>query len=500
MSAVTLFWLHYAPAAIGGVLALIADAFGRRRLVAVPAAAGLMVGGGFGLYSGWATDPVTVYETFVVGAGFSTVWGIVAVLAALILIAGLGEISPRGNEGTVWVLIVLAALAAGLTAASFNLVSLLLCIETVALASYALVSAARNRRADESAMKYYVQGAVSTGVLLLGIAVLVALFAPDGSYATLASGVPAALVRNPSPALLGSLLLVTALAFKAGAAPFHSWAPDAYENAPSDSAAFMAGPLKLAFLFALALFVTTLGPLGSSKSALLGVLGADLFPILGALGLLSIAVGSLAALKQEQYSRMLGYAGVAQVGYAMIAAGSLSPLAVSAFTATYAVGVSGAFVAAFAFRRMRPSWDGTIQGLRGLGRRSMSLGISMTLLMMSLAGLPPMLGFWGKFEALLAPVGAAQQAFAAGHRGLAVWYGSLAVVALAGSVVSLGYYGGVVRELFSKDGADPQVAGEEAARWRPALMLLLFGILVLLLGAVPLLGGLSVPLQGFSFS
>lgn len=496
MSATTQFWLQYAPLVAAGVLALVLDAFGRRSAAVWAAALGALTSGAVGLYGGWTLDSLPVFKAFFVGAGFSTVPGLVALLSGLALAGSAPVLAGRRNGGAVAALVAFAAGSAGLVAASYDLIALVLAIETTALASYAFVSAARSRRGDESAMKYYIQGAVSTGLLLLGVSVLIALYAPDGSYATLIGSLSRLTPKDSAPALLGVLLVTTAFAFKAGAAPFHSWAPDAYENAPAETAAVMAGPVKLAFLFAAMLLVSTAGPAGRSADAVLGTLGADLMPIVGFLGVLSVAVGSLAALRQRSYTRMLGYAGVAQVGYALIAMSAVSSVAVTIFAATYAVAATGAFLAAVAVARVRPGWAGDIDGLAGLGRARPVLGVAVSMLMVSLAGLPPLVGFWGKFEVFVATIGAAQGFPQLGSPALGWLYGTFAVIGLAGSVVSLAYYGRVVRVLFAEPGSEAGDAAGSDAQLTIAVIALV-ALIALAAGIAPLVMGLSAPMDGF---
>lgn len=500
------FWAQVAPLAAGGVLALVADAAGTRRVAVWVAAVGALAAGLAGCYGGWTLDATSRFGTFFVGAAFSTVPGVIGILTCLVLIGASEVLALKRHGGALAALLAFAALAAGLTATAIDFIALLLAIETAALASYAFVSAARHRFGDEASMKYYIQGAVSTGLLVLGVAVVVALYAKDGSYLGLVSALSGLTPDEAGPALLGVTVLTTALAFKAGAAPFHSWAPDAYEHAPAETAAFMAGSLKLAYLFAGMVLVVVTVPAGRSPEAILGVLGGDVLPIVGILGVLSVIVGSLAALRQRSYRRMLGYAGVAQVGYGLIATAAVSPLAVGSFGTTYAIAVTGAFLAAIVFADAVPGWDGTVERLAGLGRRMPVLGVAVTLLMVSLAGLPPLVGFWGKFEVFVAAIGAAQQFPLAGSARLGTLYGAFAAIGLAGSVVSLAYYGRVVRVLFAEEprSADPVAIGEGSGPVGPSrtalAVVVLIALICLVLGVLPLIMGLSAPMDGFLLS
>ena len=288
--------------------------------------------------------------------------------------------------------------------------------------------------ADGAALRYFIQGAVATGIFVLGIAVAMG----SGMASSSIASVPPSLTDDLSSVLLaGVMLLIAVYAFKSGAFPFHSWAPDAYETAPIESASFLASAPKAGAVTALVILLA----IPATNTSLAG-------PTTTALALLaaaSIVFGNLVALRQSSYRRMLAYSGIAQVGYAFVGlAGALAidwPLFGRAsavfFVATYAAASAGAFLAAEATRRARPDWDGTISGLAGLGRQRPVLGVSLAVLMFSLAGIPPFLGFWGKLVV-----------FTAAIDGGLVW---LAVVGVLGSVVSFGFYGNVLRYVFFEE-------------------------------------------------
>ena len=237
-----------------------------------------------------------------------------------------------------------------------------------------------------------------------------------------------------------------------GAVPFHSWAPDAYETAPVESAAFLAAGPKLAAIGAMSVFVTVVAS---------GPEATPILVVVAGIAVLSVLVGSVAALRQHDYRRMLAYAGIAQAGYALIAVAlPMAPLAVF-FGATYALAATGTFLAAAAFQRLRPHWDGSVAGLAGLGRRAPVLGGAVAVLLISLAGLPPLLGFWAKLVVFATGLSYAVASLAA--QPVHSWSVSIAVIAgILGSIVSLGYYGAVLRSLFF----DAPLADEGLARNR----------------------------------
>ena len=187
------------------------------------------------------------------------------------------------------------------------------------------------------------QGAIATGMLFMGLAVLIGGFVPSGAYDLLAVTLSKPAVSTA--ALAGVLLVLSALAFKSSLVPFHSWAPDAYESARPEVAAFLASGPKLGAIGAMALFavVATTGPLSNRVVVVLSVIAG-----------LSILVGSVGALRQTSYTRMLGYAGVAQAGYAAIGVVILSPTAAVFFASTYAIATTGTFLAATRLRTGSP--------------------------------------------------------------------------------------------------------------------------------------------------
>lgn len=504
MTPAMLFGLVFGPVAFAAVLALTGDMIGTRNAGRVGTSMLLLAAGATSLVGGVPIKPKFVLGAFMVGGGYSTITGAILILAALSLL------SASDREGSAPALVALSAGGAALAASSADLVALLIALEIAAMCGYALVSGGRTTRSDEAAMKYFVQGAVATGLFVLGLAVLVGVTAGTANTGAIARAF--GLLGAASPALLGTMALVTALTFKAGAAPFHSWAPDAYENAPAPAAGFLAGPVKLGMIVALTVFAAAMFPAGQTQARPLGLLGSELLVALGLLAIVSIVVGSTVALRTSSYRRMLGYAGVAQVGYALVALAAMQPTLVALFATTYAVGTSGAFIAAEVFRRRRPEWDGTIAGLAGLARLEPVTAASLTILLMSLAGIPPLIGFWGKLQAFGAAIGRAAQLMGGDLRGIGVWLGLLAVAGIVGSIVSLGYYGSVIRALYFDSAQTEAVeeaeagearAGEEeadddaeepgVARW----VVVFLALASIALGVLPFVIGVSTTVRGF---
>jgi NADH-quinone oxidoreductase subunit N len=200
---------------------------------------------------------------------------------------------------------------------------------------------------------------------------------------------------------------------------------------------------------------------------------------------------------------MLGYAGVAQAGYALIGAVVLNPTAAVFFASAYAIATTGTFLAATAFRAARPDWDGSIAGLAGLGRHgARTVAMSVTVLLVSLAGIPPLLGFWGKFQVFASAITLSGRMFLDSGDALLGWtYGLLAVVGIVGSVVSLAYYGSVLQSLYSaRDGdeRDPSMAEGESESSATESAVLIMALTAVLLGLVPIFLGMAALMSPFT--
>ncbi len=496
MNANQVLFAVYGPLIVGALVALGADALSARKLALGAAALGLLVAAGVGIATGVLAPVADVADVLRVGGPFSSVPGVIALCGALALLGGWRTLASREGGGTTAGLYAFAAAAAGVVSAAADLTTLLIAIEIVALISYALVSEGRTTWSDEAAMKYFIQGSVAAGFFVLGMAVLVGLFAPTGHYSQLATALGEGVLGDP--AMVGVILIVAALAFKAGVAPLHTWAPDAYETAPVPSAAFLATGPKLGAVFALVMFVTVAD--GSLKSV-------ALVPLLLGLSIVSVLVGSIGALGQKSYRRMLAYAGIAQVGYALLAVAMLDPTSAAFFMSTYAIATAGTFLAAESFHRLNPAWDGTVSGLAGMGRRAPLTSAAVGVVLVSLVGIPPMLGFWGKFQVFATAIYGSAAAFLGGGPALVGWLLAIAVaVGLVGSIISVGYYGGVLRALYLLSPDEPSVdssaengseagreklreRGSEQGSERPSLVLLLIATAVFVLGVAPVVWG-----------
>ncbi|HVS02650.1 MAG TPA: NADH-quinone oxidoreductase subunit N [Thermoanaerobaculia bacterium] len=355
-----------------------------------------------------------------------------------------------------------------------ELLTLFLALELLSFCLYAL--AAYHRRlpmASEAGLKYFLMGAFVSAFVLLGIALL---YGETGS--TRLALVAAEIARGgatPVLVTLGFLLLVAGFGFKMSLAPFHAWAPDTYQGAPSPFVAFLSVAPKVAAAFVLVRLLLALGEAG---------LVGDWRPLVAFLAVLSMAVGNLLALVQKDIKRMLAYSGIAHMGYLLIPLVVLDAEALQAilvYLLAYALMNAGAF-AVVALLFARPGEQHLISELSGWGYRFPFLGFCLTVCLLSLGGIPPTLGFLGKYFVF---------AHAIGHG--ALW---LAVVGIAASLVGIVYYLRVVYVLYMK----PEVAAPEGLlidSWgRLSVALAAAGTLVLGLFPAWLLGWLQRATSG----
>ncbi|HEY8570885.1 NADH-quinone oxidoreductase subunit NuoN [Phenylobacterium sp.] len=313
------------------------------------------------------------------------------------------------------VLILLAALGMGMMASAGDLISLYVGVELHSLALYVLAAMHRDdAKASEAGLKYFVLGALSSGLLLYGASLI---YGFAGS--TLFEDIAVAARGGANTGLLfGLVFLICGLAFKVSAAPFHMWTPDVYEGAPTPIVAFFAAAPKLA---AMVLFGRVLAE---------GFAGAipQWQQVLVAIGLISVFVGAFAGLAQKNLKRLWAYSSIANIGYAVLgmAAGTGEGMqAMLTFMVLYMIDVTGFFACLAALSRSSRSME-TIEDMAGLRREQPGLALAMTAFSLSALGLPPFSGFWAKVFVFKAAINAD--------------LGWAAVAGLVGSVVAAFYY------------------------------------------------------------
>ena len=392
-------------------------------------------------------------------------------LKALLYAMGLGvlplakrdQITPQVSE--YFALLLLATLGMGFVVTSGNLLGAFVALELVSLSLYAMTVLNQARRASaEAALKYLTFGAVASGFLLFGLSYLY------GATGQLDLTQMTGLQHSPL-LVLAYLLIFVGLGFKLALAPFHLWAPDVYQNAPTPVAGWIGSGSKIA---AAALLVAMLQPVFTSPE-----LKAELIPALAALAVASMVVGNLGALRQTNLKRLLAYSAIANAGYLLVGVVAFSAVgntSVIFYILVYSLASLGAFgvVAVLTDTLGR---DAEISDFNGCWKTTPGLAIAFLVFVLSLAGVPPLAGFLGKFYLFFAAIGAAPEA--------AAWYDGfywLVAFALIMSVVSLYYYLRVLRA-FLVVPADDEVPVKTG--WAAGITLCVLAIAVLALGLWP---------------
>jgi NADH-quinone oxidoreductase subunit N len=360
-------------------------------------------------------------------------------------------------SGEFFVLILFALLGMMVMISAHHFITLYLGLELLTLSSYALVALERDSaRATEAAMKYFVLGALASGLLLYGMSML---YGATGTLdiAQVAQAVRQGISGDKTVLVFGLVFVVAGLAFKLGAVPFHMWIPDVYHGAPTAVTLFIGSAPKIAaFAFFMRLLVSGLEPLV-----------ADWRDMLIILAVLSIAIGNVAAIAQTNLKRMLAYSTISHMGFLLlgILSGTHNGYGSAMFyVITYVLTTLGAFGMIMLLSRAGFEAE-NIEDFRGLNQRNSWYAILMLLIMLSLAGLPPMVGFFAKLAVL-------QAALQAGY----VW---LVVVAVMFSLIGAFYYLRVVKVMYFDAPTDVSLIQPESDM---RLMLSANGIAVLVLG------------------
>ena len=364
------------------------------------------------------------------------------------------------HKGEYYVLGLLGLLGMMIMMSANSMLTMYLGLETLALSQYALVAIDRkNSNAAESAMKYFVLGAIASGALLYGISWIYGITG-ELEFPAIAASIAANPDINGLPLWFGLAFLIVGIAFKFGAVPFHMWLPDVYEGARSPVTLYIASAPKLAALaLTLRILVDGLGELHE--------VWADMIMVLAVLSLL---VGNIVAIAQTNIKRMLGYSTIAHVGFILLAifCGTGKGYAAALFyTLTYVVATAGAFGIIILLCRRGYEAE-NLSDFKGLNARSPWSAVLMMFMMLSLTGIPPFIGFFGKLNVIDAV--------------LSSGYTGLAVLMVLASVIGAYYYLRVIWYMYFEAAEDQAVL---QASTDTRVVLSLNGIAVLALGIVP---------------
>ena len=426
------------------------------------------------------TLPLDAFYGMVRIDGFAIVFKMIFLLAAALTIAiSLRYLDVEGEQrGEYYALVLFATVGMMFLACGYDLISLYISLELMALTFYVLVGfTKRERRSNEAGMKYFLLGAFSSGVLLYGMSLL---FGIAGSTnlgeiarsvnATLndasleGAGIAGGLPLRPL-LLLAMIALAAGLFFKIAAVPFHMWAPDAYEGAPTSVTAFLSTGSKAAsFALFARIFLEALGGMR-----------ADWAPLVGLVAAITILVGNWAAVTQVNAKRLLAYSSISNAGYLLlgiVAANGYGYVGLVVYLLVYKLMNIGAFGVIISLRRRGLVGD-NVDDFTGLGQKAPGMALMMTIFMLSLGGLPLTGGFIGKwflFGGLL------QRAAAPDGKDWHIW---LAIWAILNTVVSFFYYVRFIRVMYLGDGVADARPLSLSPALRAALVVAVVGVIVI---------------------
>lgn len=386
----------------------------------------------FALMSGMPSDGIAQFGSMIAVDGVALFFKVIAAISTMIVVLlSIDYFRNIGiHRGEYYSLLIFAALAITTLAASTDLVMIYLSIEFLSITSYILAGFHKqNPRSNEAAIKYFLYGSIAAAVMIYGMSMLYGLTGTTNILKMAEGG----FIAEPGyyPVLvLSAIMVIGGLGFKIAMVPFHQWAPDVYEGAPTPITAFLSVGSKAAGLAILIRFLST----GLIPSLL------DWMPLIIVLSALTMTVGNLVAIVQTNIKRMLAYSSIAQAGYLLIGVAAIpysrtALPAILIYVFAYLFMNLGAFAVVTLVSSRINSED--IQGYAGLMKRAPVYAVSMFMFLMSLAGIPPTAGFLGKFYLFAAAINS-DNAYLLG----------LAILAIINTVISVYYYFNVVRVMF----------------------------------------------------
>ncbi len=381
--------------------------------------------------AGWGGH-IEAFSGSVVLDNFATFFKMIFLLAAglTVLIADQYMEREGCNQGELYPLILFTVVGMMFMASGTDLMTIFLGLEVMSVSLYVLAGFNRaNKKSNEAGLKYFLLGAFSTGFLLYGMALTYGATGTTRVYKIAEIVGQMTLPSGNIMLVAGMLLMMTGFAFKIAAAPFHMWTPDVYEGAPTPITAFMsAGPKAAGFAAMLRVLLVAMPTLQVEWSQVLWVLAV-----------LTMTVGNITALRQDNIKRMLAYSSIAHAGYALVgltAGNGTGTAGILFYMLSYAFMNIGAFAIIILVAK-KGETNGNVMDFAGLGFKRPVLAVVMTIFLFSLAGMPPTAGFIGKFYLFS---GAVQKGY--------IW---LAVIGVLNSAASVYYYLRVMVYMYMKE-------------------------------------------------
>lgn len=444
-----------------------------RNLSAVTAAAGILLAI---FAAAHLPEHANLFSGMLVISPLNSLFKIICLALAFVTVPLLASEKSLCNPGEYLAMLLLGTVGLLLLVGSEELLMIFIGLELLGLSLYVMAAFDKSDvRSAEAGLKYFLFGSTASAFTLFGISLVYGMTGTT-ELAAITQRIAAGSVQPLLAA--GVVMTLVGFAFKIAAAPFHLWAADAYQGAPIPSAAFIASGSKVASFVVLGKIVL-IGFAPVRGSADWHAMIAGWSPVLAALAALSILLGNFVALAQTSVRRLLAYSAVAHGGYTLIGiiAGNRDGFSATLFyTTIYALTLVGAFAVVGFVKRQTGSDD--LQNFAGLASRSPLAAACISIFMLSLAGLPPFAGFFGKFYLF-------SVALRAGANHGLLW---LVVIALFGSFVSLYYYLGVLKVVFVEKSPVPEISQPRLGvvrDWIPTLTVVVLGAAVLLLGILP---------------
>ncbi len=399
---------------------------------------------------------------------FRLMFVVALILAALISL----DVKGLKTNGEFYGLLIFSVVGMGFMAASNNIVMLYVGLETTSIALYMLAGFIRESTVStEAGMKYYLFGAFTSTILLYGLSLLFGFTGGKTNYGEIAAALQRLVANQETlPVMVALVLITVGFGFKVAAVPFHMWTPDVYEGSPTPITAFISVASKAAgFAVFIRFFLIVFGPLQEQWVGFVAILAA-----------VTMLLGNLVALQQRNFKRMLAYSSIAQAGYLLIgvaAVGELGTAAVLFYLSVYVL----TNIAAFGVAEIATNATGSelIKDMAGLSRRAPGIAFALLAAMLSLARVPPLAGFFGKFYIFQAAVGYTNPA---GQHSL-IW---LALLGVLTSIIALYYYLVVLKVAYVDRAEGEDVPLKTSGGFRAALTITVAGMIFFGIFATPL--------------
>lgn len=406
-----------------GILAMLSEILNFRKALFPLVLVGLMAALGFAIMD-WNTG-IRYFNDMMFFDNYAIAFSSVMISTVLIWFVLSKDYICNSSHQTDFTSLIIFSLAGGIVMAGFSdLTMLFLGLEILSIAMYIMAAANKSElRSNEAGFKYFMLGAFATGFLLFGIAFI---YGATGSFNLAEIGGYASSNKSNLPLIFnaGVLLIMVGLTFKIAAAPFHFWAPDVYEGAPSPVTAYMSTVVKTAaFAAFLRLFTVCFSGMEDWWAPALAICSA-----------ISMVAGNILAVYQKSIKRMLAYSSIAHAGYMLMAVVAMNDISASSllmYTAAYSFGSMGVFALVLTMTR---SQNETIASLKGFSSVNKIPAVLISIILLSLAGIPPVSGFFAKYYVFTASLNAG--------------YTWLVLVAVLSSLIGIYYYFRVIISLF----------------------------------------------------